>query len=281
MSSLARGLYLERTSVTRNLARLEALRAITVEIPADDKRRRFVTLTVRGEQLLADAFPRWLDVQRRLISAVGERTWNRSIEVANFLTILAAPNAGTARRTKLTKRDPTPSRPSAGPLTPDMIDTLRRQMCMCTTLRRCARAISSPYNQKLRPLRMKVSQLHVLAAIETYPETNLSKLVDVLTLDQSSLSRMVKRLQELDLVQSVTISAQRVLKLSKSGKATLRRGATGWRDVQSSFDHVSLSQGIVGCEAEESQVHRTAQLVCDFARSFALNKTEVRSPARR
>jgi len=65
IGALARQLCLDRTSLTRNLQRLEELEAIAIAAGEEDLRKRVITLTSGGERLLASAFPSWMPPSMR------------------------------------------------------------------------------------------------------------------------------------------------------------------------------------------------------------------------
>jgi DNA-binding MarR family transcriptional regulator len=235
---LANSLRLERTSLTRNLSRLEALGAVLISVPPSDKRKRLITLTAGGERLLARAFSYWDDAQSRLMDAVGKKTWDRALQAAGRLASVSdKPKSSPSRSSQKAER--VTIRQAAGQLTARQFEILQRQMCMCTTLRRCARALSKPYDQRLRPLQIKVSQFHLLAAIDAFPGTRLSGFVDILTLDQTSLSRMIHHLIGVGLVEQYQDGPQQHgLELTRSGKELLQKGMPEWRRAQTAFGDV-------------------------------------------
>jgi DNA-binding MarR family transcriptional regulator len=236
---LANSLRLERTSLTRNLSRLEALGAVLISVPPSDKRKRLITLTAGGERLLARAFPYWDDAQSRLMDAVGKKAWDRALQAAGRLTASVSDKPKSSPSRSSQKAERVTIRQAAGQLTPRQFEILQRQMCMCTTLRRCARALSKPYDQRLRPLQIKVSQFHLLAAIDAFPGTRLSGFVDILTLDQTSLSRMIHHLISVGLVEQYQDGPQQHgFVLTRPGKDLLQKGMHEWRRAQTAFGDV-------------------------------------------
>jgi DNA-binding MarR family transcriptional regulator len=236
---LANSLRLERTSLARNLSRLEALGAVLISVPPSDKRKRLITLTAGGERLLACAFPYWDDAQSRLMDAVGKKAWDRALQAVGRLaaSVSGKPKSSPSRSSQ--KAEQVTIRQAPGQLTPRQFEILQRQMCMCTTLRRCARALSKPYDQRLRPLQIKVSQFHLLAAIDAFPGTRLSGFVDILTLDQTSLSRMIHHLISVGLVEQYQDGPQQHgLVLTRAGRELLKKGMPEWRRAQTAFDEV-------------------------------------------
>jgi DNA-binding MarR family transcriptional regulator len=65
---------MDRTTLTRNLKPLERKGLIKVA-PGDDQRTRVVTLTTRGQEVLAKALPLWEKAQARVIKELGQERW--------------------------------------------------------------------------------------------------------------------------------------------------------------------------------------------------------------
>lgn len=63
-------LDIEKSTLSRNLKRLLALQHITMDPPAG-RRGRGLHLTLRGQAVIQEAYPIWLNVQRRATEAMG------------------------------------------------------------------------------------------------------------------------------------------------------------------------------------------------------------------
>ena len=74
VSTLGRYMVMDRTSITRALAPLERDGLIDSRAGAD-KRIRIVSLTKRGDKLVADAEPKWSRAQKALMGAIGDERW--------------------------------------------------------------------------------------------------------------------------------------------------------------------------------------------------------------
>ena len=74
ISTLARYMVMDRTSVTRALAPLERDRLIRSRV-GSDKRKRIVALTKKGTKLIADAKPRWREAQKTFLDQIGDQRW--------------------------------------------------------------------------------------------------------------------------------------------------------------------------------------------------------------
>jgi DNA-binding MarR family transcriptional regulator len=74
VSTLSRYMVMDRTSITRALAPLERDGLIDSRV-GSDKRIRIVSLTKKGDKLVADAEPRWGQAQTALMEAIGDERW--------------------------------------------------------------------------------------------------------------------------------------------------------------------------------------------------------------
>lgn len=74
IGSLSSVLVIDSTTLTRTLKRLQKEGVLTVS-PRAAKRQRFVSLTPKGVNLLADALPAWRAAQDRFVQAMGSEYW--------------------------------------------------------------------------------------------------------------------------------------------------------------------------------------------------------------
>lgn len=71
ISDLAEALGVERTTLTRNLALVEARGLVRIN-PGEDARSREVEITAKGKAAISKALPAWQAAQKATLSAVGE-----------------------------------------------------------------------------------------------------------------------------------------------------------------------------------------------------------------
>jgi DNA-binding MarR family transcriptional regulator len=69
---LAKGLGLERTTLTRNLALLDARGWVVIRPGDADSRSRIITVTEAGRALVHAAFPDWREAQQQASDAFGQ-----------------------------------------------------------------------------------------------------------------------------------------------------------------------------------------------------------------
>jgi DNA-binding MarR family transcriptional regulator len=72
LGELAKGLGLERTTLTRNLSLLDAKGWVAIRLGDTDSRARIITVTETGRSLVHKAYPDWRKVQEQVSGALGE-----------------------------------------------------------------------------------------------------------------------------------------------------------------------------------------------------------------
>ena len=89
MHELSEVLFIDQTTLTRSLRlmRREGLVAISER---STMRQRFVTVTPKGEQALAQAVPLWRKIQERFVDGVGPKHWAELREELSDVSKLAA-----------------------------------------------------------------------------------------------------------------------------------------------------------------------------------------------
>jgi len=72
MGELAKAIGIERTTLSRNLARLETQGWVKITGDTNDARSRIVTLTNKGDTKLGAVLPAWRQAQSVAMAAVGD-----------------------------------------------------------------------------------------------------------------------------------------------------------------------------------------------------------------
>src|SRR3954469_15349020 len=75
------------------------------------------------------------------------------------------------------------------------IDTISRT-CIAVRLRLLNRVVTNLYDETLRPLGLKVSQLNILIVTAKLGLARPAQICDILQLDTTTLSRNVKRMRD-------------------------------------------------------------------------------------
>lgn len=108
--------------------------------------------------------------------------------------------------------------------------------CVCYNLRRASRAVSQVFDAHFEAVGMKATQFTVLAALEyeSAGEPTVTDLARALVLDQSSLSRNLAVLERQGLIKLVAgeDKRERIVMLTRAGRAALARGYPVWKRAQ-------------------------------------------------
>jgi DNA-binding MarR family transcriptional regulator len=118
--------------------------------------------------------------------------------------------------------------------------------CIATRLRMASRVITKVYDDALRPLGLKVTQLAMLVVAE---ESGLIRQAEVgaeLRLDDSTLSRNLERMRANGWLEEVREGDGRVhsYRLTAAGRALLDRAIPAWRTAQSNAKHLLGDAGV-------------------------------------
>src|SRR3954469_10354521 len=113
------------------------------------------------------------------------------------------------------------------------IDTIART-CIAVRLRLLNRVVTNLYDDALRPLGLKVSQLNILIVTARLGLARPARVCDVLQLDASTLSRNVKPLQAhgwLEVVPDEDARAQ-PFRLTAQGRRLIEKAVPAWEEAQ-------------------------------------------------
>lgn len=88
MTPLAEALGMDRTTLTRNVKALEEQQLVTVESGEEDRRRRVLTLTPEGEEVLSRALELWAPAQAMVEKDFGPERLRGLLGELSALTVL-------------------------------------------------------------------------------------------------------------------------------------------------------------------------------------------------
>jgi DNA-binding MarR family transcriptional regulator len=114
-----------------------------------------------------------------------------------------------------------------------LVDRLARE-CLAVRVRILSRALTSLYDDALRPLGAKVSQMNILVATAKLGVARPSQLCEILHMDASTLSRNAGRMVAqgwLEVVPEADARAQ-PLRVTNGGMKLLRRALPAWEQAQ-------------------------------------------------
>src|SRR5246127_5327531 len=113
------------------------------------------------------------------------------------------------------------------------IDTISRT-CIAVRLRLLNRVVTNFYDNALRPLGLKVSQLNILVVTARLGLARPAQVCDILQLDASTLSRNVKPLEAHGLLEVVPDEDARAqpFRLTPQGRGLIEKAVPAWEEAQ-------------------------------------------------
>lgn len=106
---------------------------------------------------------------------------------------------------------------------------------MCASFRRTARALTQLYEEAMRPLGLRATQLTILQVLERVGEVSQRRLGDMLAMDSTSLTRTLAIMRRAGWLSEKRGEdrRERRIQLSKAGAVKLSRALPLWEKVQS------------------------------------------------
>jgi len=126
-----------------------------------------------------------------------------------------------------------------------MIDKIAGE-CVAVRLRMLNRLITNIYDNALRPLDLKVSQMNILVAAAKMGTARPLEVCAYLHLDVSTLSRNVERMKDRGWLAVVPQADGRAqpFQLTTSGRKLLEKAVPAWSDAQQQVTRI-LGDGFV------------------------------------
>jgi len=106
--------------------------------------------------------------------------------------------------------------------------------CLSASFRRATRALTQHYEEALRPLGLKGTQFTLLQALSLTGEVSQGKLGEILAIDSTTLTRTLAIMVRQGWIVSRPGEdrRERLLSLSKAGRAEYKRALPHWGKVQ-------------------------------------------------
>ena len=125
------------------------------------------------------------------------------------------------------------------------IDAIARN-CIAVRLRLLNRVITNVYDDALRPLGLKVSQLNILVVAGKLALARPAEVCALLQLDTSTLSRNVERMRAKGWLESVPGDDARTqpFRLTVKGKMLLERAVPAWEQAQHKAGELLGTEGV-------------------------------------
>jgi DNA-binding MarR family transcriptional regulator len=129
--------------------------------------------------------------------------------------------------------------------TTSSIDTIART-CIAVRLRLLNRVVTNFYDDALRPLGLKVSQLNILIVTAKLGLARPAQVCEILQLDASTLSRNVKPLQTHGWLEVVPEEDARTqpFRLTAQGRRLLQRAVPAWEQAQQQAGELLGEDGV-------------------------------------
>jgi DNA-binding MarR family transcriptional regulator len=125
------------------------------------------------------------------------------------------------------------------------IDIIARN-CIAVRLRLLNRVITNLYDDALRPLGLKVSQLNILVVTAKLGLAQPATVCDILQLDTSTLSRNVERMRAKSWLEVVpgTDARTQPFRLTAQGMQLLERAVPAWEQAQEQAGELLGKDGV-------------------------------------
>ena len=108
------------------------------------------------------------------------------------------------------------------------------ETCVCNKVRTAARVVTNAYDKVLHPVRLRATQLAVLASVGTGGSVSITALARLLSMDRSTLSRNLGPLENDGLVKigNEGWRRSRTLEITAKGKSRLNKAVPLWKKAQ-------------------------------------------------
>jgi len=106
--------------------------------------------------------------------------------------------------------------------------------CIAVRLRVLDRAVTSIYNQALRPHGIKTTQMNIIVVVSAFGPMEIKPLCRVLTMDASTVNRALKRIEKKGWLKSQPSGQGKSLAVSSTneGLSLLQRAYPDWKRAQ-------------------------------------------------
>src|SRR3954466_975393 len=128
--------------------------------------------------------------------------------------------------------------------TSNSIDTIART-CIAVRMRLLNRVVTNLYDDALRPLGLKVSQMNILVLTAKLGLARPAQVCDLLQLDTSTLSRNVERMRAQGWLEVVADEDARTqpFRLTAQGKRLIEKAIPAWEEAQRQANELLGSEG--------------------------------------
>jgi MarR family transcriptional regulator, organic hydroperoxide resistance regulator len=119
--------------------------------------------------------------------------------------------------------------------------------CLCAGFRRAGRVLTKKYDYYLKPSGLKITQYSMLANIARNPDISVSRLAELLIMDQTTVSRNLQVLEKAGYVNmeaGATDNRVRKIQVSEKGVSKMKEAKPLWEKAQLDVEGILGSSGV-------------------------------------
>jgi DNA-binding MarR family transcriptional regulator len=137
------------------------------------------------------------------------------------------------------------------------LDTIARE-CIAMRLRLLSRVVTKVYDDALRPLGLKASQVNILVAAWKLGRANPLRVCEVLHMDPSTLSRNVERMRAKGWLEVVPghDAREQPFRLTSSGIKLIEKAVPRWKTAQGQARRLLGEAVVDGLGKTVQRLHR-------------------------
>lgn len=138
--------------------------------------------------------------------------------------------------------------------------TLPTLPCACANLRRAARAVTRLYNRELLSDGIEITQFTLMMTVNHVGEISQGELGEILALDSTSLTRMLKLLKDHGWVQAKEGDDRRfrLFRLTKAGREKFQQCLPHWKHAEEQLRAALGEKTMRGLGAALAEVTRVS-----------------------
>ncbi|PWA07073.1 MarR family transcriptional regulator [Pueribacillus theae] len=114
------------------------------------------------------------------------------------------------------------------------------QLCACANLRKAARIVTQAYEKQMQSTGLKVTQYYMLVNIARHKEISISKLGEIMLLDQTTITRNVHILKKsgyVNITKDKNDSRTKSISITDIGLIKLEEATPIWLQIQQKVEN--------------------------------------------
>lgn len=121
-------------------------------------------------------------------------------------------------------------------------------MCVCTHIRKAARAITRLYDDALNGTGIRYTQMILLIVLHEHKELTVTHLAEEMLMDASTVARNMRPLDKNNLIviRKGKDRRQRLISLSEKGNDVVAKGHKYWQEAQNKISLSFTEQQLIG-----------------------------------